>query len=199
MMVSSTSYRTLGDMVWPERNSSRWARGLALAVAGSLLLALSARLQVPFFPVPMTMQPLVVVLIGAAFGLRLGGATLVVYLMQGAMGLPVFAGTPEKGLGLAYMAGPTGGYLIGFVLAAMLAGFLAERGWGRGPLTTFALMVLATAMIYVPGILWLGTLVGWDRPVLEMGLFPFIWGDLAKAALAAALLPMAWSLLKKYR
>lgn len=188
--------RTLSEAVWPEQVGSKWRRAILLAIVGSLLLTLSARIQVPFYPVPMTMQPLAVVLIGAAFGWRLGAATLVLYYTQGLMGLPVFAGTPEKGLGLAYMAGPTGGYLVGFVLAATLAGFLAERGWGRTAFSTFALMVLAMAVIYVPGILWLGAIVGWDRPVLEMGLYPFLIGDMVKAALAAALLPMVWKLLK---
>ena len=110
------------------------ARSVAAVVLGSLLLTLSAQLQVPFFPVPMTLQVLVVLLVGVAAGPRLAGVTLAVYLAQGAAGLPVFAGTPEKGLGLAYMAGPTGGYLLGFLVAAVLVGWMAERGWDRGPL-----------------------------------------------------------------
>jgi biotin transport system substrate-specific component len=195
----SGAYRTLSEVAWPEQAGSKWRRAIVLAVVGSLLLALSARIQVPFYPVPMTMQPLVVVLIGAALGMRLGAATLVLYYTQGLMGLPVFAGTPEKGLGLAYMAGPTGGYLAGFILAAALAGFLAEKGWGRKALSTFAMMVLATAVIYIPGVLWLGALVGWDKPVLEMGLYPFLAGDVVKAALATAVLPMVWQFLKKIR
>ncbi len=195
----SGACRTLGEVVWPEQAGSKWRRAILLAIAGTLLLALSARIQVPFYPVPMTMQPLAVVLIGAALGLRLGTATLVLYYTQGLMGLPVFAGTPEKGLGLAYMAGPTGGYLVGFILAAALAGFLAQKGWGRRPLSSFAMMILAMAVIYIPGIMWLGALVGWDRPVLEAGMYPFLLGDMVKAALAAALLPMIWKFLKKNR
>jgi biotin transport system substrate-specific component len=107
------------------------AKSVGLVLIGSLLLTLSARVQVPFFPVPMTLQVLVVLLIGVAYGPRLAGATLAAWLAQGAAGLPVFAGTPEKGLGLAYMAGPTGGYLAGFLVAAILVGWLAERGWAQ--------------------------------------------------------------------
>src|SRR5256885_9623717 len=110
--------------MWPARTSAG-LRFAALAVLGSLALTLSAKLQVPFYPVPMTMQSLVVLLIGLAFGWRLGTATVLLYLAEGLAGLPVFAGTPEKGIGLAYMMGPTGGYLVGFVLAAAFLGWLA--------------------------------------------------------------------------
>ena len=163
---------------------------VAIVVAGSILLAISAKLQVPFYPVPVTMQTLVVLVLGMTLGSRLAFATLALYLIEGMAGLPVFAGTPEKGIGLAYMMGPTGGYLIGYLLAATLTGWLAERGFDRSlPKAAFAL-VLGNVAIYVPGILWLGSVIGWDKPVLAYGLTPFLVGDALKLALGACLLPL---------
>ena len=189
MISSSATHNTLLDTVWRDRTL---LRNIVLMVAGSLLLTLSAKIQVPFYPVPMTMQTLAVMLIGFAFGWRLGAATVLFYLAQGAMGLPVFAGTPEKGLGIAYIMGPTGGYLLGFFLAALLCGFLAERGWDRNPLGIAFAMVLATATIYLLGVGWLGSLIGWDKPVLEYGMLPFLYGDLLKVILGVALLSLGW-------
>lgn len=167
---------------------------LAFVIGGAALLWASAKLQVPFYPVPITLQTLVVLGLGMAVGWRIAGATLGLYLAQGLIGLPVFAGTPEKGIGLAYMMGPTGGYLIGSLAAAMLVGWLAERGWGRNPVSTVGAMALGNAVIYAFGVSWLGTVVGWDKPVLEWGVYPFVLGDLFKVGLAAALLPAAWRL-----
>ena len=143
----------------------------------------------------MTMQTFMVLVIGMAFGWRLGAATVLAYLVAGAAGLPVFAGTPEKGLGLVYMTGPTGGYLLGFLLAAIATGFLAERGWDRRAATTFLAMLVGNIIIYAPGLAWLGVVVGWDKPVPEWGLTPFLLGDLAKIALAMLVMPAAWKLL----
>jgi biotin transport system substrate-specific component len=188
-MFSST-YPVLADQAFSGRTTA--LRNVVLAIAGSLALWLSAKLQVPFYPVPMTMQTFVVLVIGTAFGWRLGAATVALYLAEGALGLPVFAGTPEKGIGLAYMAGPTGGYLLGYLPAAALCGFLANRGWDRGIVTMALSMLLGTVVIYAFGLSWLGTIVGWDKPILAWGLTPFILGDLLKLALAAAVLPLAW-------
>jgi biotin transport system substrate-specific component len=172
------------DALWPVRGASRLVRAAVLALLGSALLTLSAKFQVPFYPVPMTMQTLVVLLIGIAFGARLGVATVALYLAEGAVGLPVFAGTPEKGIGLAYMMGPTGGYLLGFVLAAAIAGWTVER---RRDGAGLALAVVAGSIaIYVPGVLWLASFVGFGK-ALELGLVPFVWSDLLKAGLAFAL------------
>lgn len=194
---------TLADRVWPaslEMNAmARALRGTALAVAGSLLIWLSAKIQVPFYPVPMTMGTLAVLAIGMAYGWRLGVATILLYLAEGAMGLPVFAGTPEKGIGFAYMLGGTGGYLVGYILAAASVGWLAERGWDKNVLRTALAMLVGNVLIYLPGLLWLGTLFGWDKPILEWGLFPFVLGDLAKLGLAAALMPFAWKMLGRPR
>ncbi|NIA67526.1 biotin transporter BioY [Pelagibius litoralis] len=174
-------------------------RSSLLAVVGSLLLWACAKIQVPFYPVPLTMTTFGVLAIGMAYGWRLGAVTVLLYLAQGAMGLPVFAGTPEKGIGLLYMAGPTGGYLLGYVLAAAACGGLAERGWDRNVFTAGLAMLIASVLMYLPGLFWLGVLFGWDKPILAWGLIPFIPGDLLKMALVAASLPVAWKLLAKFR
>jgi biotin transport system substrate-specific component len=195
MTTSVLNHPTLATAVWSDDNPV--LRNVLLAVAGSLALWVSAKVQIPFFPVPLTLQTLVVLLIGMAYGWKLGAATVGLYLLQGAMGLPVFAGTPEKGIGLAYMMGPTGGFLLGFVLAAALVGYLAQRGWDRNIATTALAMLLGNAIIYVPGLLWLGSVVGWDKPVLQWGMTPFLLGDLAKLIVAALLMPSIWKLLSK--
>ncbi len=192
MAQGATLYPTLAGAIWPAGKAHALLRGMVLALAGTALLTVAAKIQVPFYPVPMTLQTFVVLALGMAYGWRLGGATLLLYLAEGALGLPVFAGTPEKGIGLAYMLGGTGGYLAGFVLAAATCGWLAERGWDRGAVRTAAAMVIGNAIIYVFGLLWLGALLGWDKPILAWGLTPFLLGDLTKLALAAAALPLAW-------
>jgi len=192
MTQHATTHPTLADAVWRSDRTSALLRNAILAVLGSALLWASAKVQIPFYPVPMTMQTFVVLALGMAYGWRLGAATLGIYLLEGAFGLPVFAGTPEKGIGLAYIAGPTGGYLVGFLLAAAACGWLAERGWDRSVAKTAAAMLIGNVVIYVPGLLWLGALVGWDKPVLAWGLTPFLLGDLTKLALAAVVLPAIW-------
>ncbi|MCB1969347.1 MAG: biotin transporter BioY [Geminicoccaceae bacterium] len=190
-MTTSTSLQpTLIEAMG--RNGSGITRNLVLAVAGSVALWLSAKIQVPFYPVPMTMQTFVVLMIGMAYGWRLGAATVLLYLAEGAMGLPVFANTPERGIGLAYMMGPTGGYLAGFAVSAAVVGWLAARGWDRHIVTALLAMTLGTAIILALGNLWLGYLIGWDKPVLQVGLLPFLPGAAFKIALAAAVLPTVW-------
>jgi biotin transport system substrate-specific component len=155
-----------------------------------VLIALLAQLEIPLQPVPITGQTFGVLLVGALLGSRLGAVTVLTYLAWGAIGLPVFAGGNS---GLARLVGPTGGYLVGFLGAAFLVGRLSERGWDRRVLTTAVAMLLGTILIYLPGIAWLSRFVGWDR-VLELGLAPFVIGDLLKVALAALALPIAWTL-----
>ncbi len=196
-MISTQKHATLADMLWQGNHPG--LRILALAVLGSMALWVSAKIQVPFYPVPITMQTFVVLAIGMGFGARLGAATVGLYLLQGLAGLPVFAGTPEKGIGLAYMIGPTGGYLLGFVLAAAVVGYLAERGFDRNVFTTAIAMFVGNVVIYVPGLLWLGALFGWDKPILAWGLTPFLAGDLVKLALAAAAMPLAWRAVRRWR
>lgn len=190
---------TLAERAWPAEVDGRVWRLVALVCAGVGLLTVSAKLNIPFYPVPVTMQTLAVMLIGAACGARLGGATVLAYLAAGAAGLPVFAGTPEKGIGLAYMMGPTGGYLMGFFVAAVITGMLAERGYGRSILRTALAMTIGTIIIFAFGLAWLGTLLGWDKPILEWGLYPFIYGAVLKIALGAAIMPAAWALLARLR
>ena len=178
-----------------DKSSSQF-RTLFLVLAGSLLLTVSAKVQVPFYPVPMTLQTLVVLLIGVAFGWRMGFATVLAYLAQGAMGLPVFAGTPEKGLGLLYMTGPTGGYLVGFALAAATTGWLAERGLDRSAIGTAIAMFAGNAVIYACGLIWLSNFVGTEKAV-TFGMAPFLFGDLVKIVLATVTLPMIWKFLNR--
>ncbi|MBE0530177.1 MAG: biotin transporter BioY [Rhodospirillales bacterium] len=190
---------TLVSALWSAAAGAGWLRTAVLAVVGSLLLTVSAKVQVPFWPVPMTMQTFVVVVIGMAYGPRLGVATLTLYLAQGALGLPVFAGTPEKGIGLAYMVGPTGGYLVGYLLAVMGCGYLAERGWDRNFFTTAVAVIVGDVILFVPGVLWLGVLFGWSKPILAWGLTPFLLGELTKMALAAVVMPLAWKAARSRR
>jgi biotin transport system substrate-specific component len=189
MRLAPATHAPLVDLIWPtgQRNALRMA---ALAVLGSALLWASAKAQVPMWPVPMTMQSFVVLVIGFAYGAKLGTATVLLYLAQGALGLPVFAGTPEKGIGLAYMMGTTGGYLLGFVLCAGLCGWLAERGWGKTMAGLAAAMIAGSALLFVPGVLWLATFVGVEKAV-AFGLMPFLAGAVVKAALGVAVLMAA--------
>ncbi len=190
--MNTTTHPTLIDTLWSKDNAL--IRNVLLAVAGSIALWISAKIQIPFYPVPVSMQTLVVLMIGMSFGWKLGGATVALYLVEGLAGLPVFAGTPEKGIGLAYMVGPTGGYLLGFVIAAAVVGWLAEHGFGRNVILTAVAMLVGSFIIYIPGVLWLGSVVGWDKPVLQWGMIPFLYGDALKLVLAALLMPALWKL-----
>ena len=191
---------TLAGAVWPEQasTSSRAARAVLLALVGSAVLTLSARLSVPFWPVPLTMQSLAVLLIGAGFGLRLASATVVLYLLEGAVGLPVFAGTPMHGIGLAYMMGPTGGYLIGFVAAAAIVGFFAERGADRSVPKLLGAMTLGHVVVFGFGYAWLAYLLGKDL-AFTAGVEPFILGTVLKTLLAGLIVPAIWQLMAKRR
>ncbi|MDP2618676.1 MAG: biotin transporter BioY [Hyphomicrobiales bacterium] len=197
MQGMSNAQPTLLSAAWPASAES-FLRQIIVALAGTALLTLSAKTQVPFYPVPMTMQTFVVLVIGMTFGWRLGAMTVLLYLAEGAFGLPVFAGTPEKGIGLAYMAGPTGGYLVGFAVSAALVGYLGERGWDRNLLTTLAAMVIGTALIFVFGYLWLAHLIGLEK-AFQSGVLPFMWAAVFKIILAAAVLPLGWKFLARNR
>ncbi|MGO4450396.1 biotin transporter BioY [Phyllobacterium sp. TAF24] len=185
--TSSPSTVLLGNLL--NRRASLLQKAVLVMLASGALWA-SAKIQIPFYPVPLTMQTLMVIFIGMTMGVRLGPAAVALYLFEGAIGLPVFAGTPEKGIGLAYLLGPTGGYLLGYLPAAAICGWLAKRGWDRNPLWTALAMLAGNAMIYIPGLVWLGFAVGWDKPVLAWGLLPFLPGDVAKLVFAAVSLPL---------
>jgi biotin transport system substrate-specific component len=169
-----------------------------LALVGTLLLTISAKVQIPFWPVPMTMQTYVVLVLSMAYGTRLGVATVGLYLVLGATGLPVFAGTPEKGLGLAYMLGPTGGYLVGFVIGAWLSGSLAARGFDRGFVKTLIAMSLGHALIFAFGVAWLAQLMGLEK-AFTVGVAPFWAATIAKTLLGVVTLPLAWKLIEKLK
>ena len=196
-MIREASFPTLISSLLPLDKLNSGLRFALSAVLGSIVIAISSKIQVPFYPVPMTMQTFVILALSMAFGWRLATATLLLYLAEGALGIPVFAGTPTNGLGLQYMLGSTGGYLLGFVFAAALCGWLAERGWDRSALLTALAMLAGNCVIYIPGLLWLGVLFGFDKPILEWGLIPFMLGDLAKLALAAIVLPMVWKVINR--
>ena len=180
---------TLAGALWPARDAAHveWLRRAALAVFGCALLTISAKVQIPFWPVPFTMQTMIVLLAGMALGWRLGAATVALYLAQGAMGFPVFA----QGGGIAYFAGPTGGYLLGFLAAAALTGWLAERGWGRSALSAVAAMLAGTAVIFACGLAWLSYLIGAEKAIVG-GLVPFLTSEGLKIVIAAILMPACW-------
>ena len=190
--------RPLVSLALPQKRAARLAAQFALALGGTLLLTLSAKTKVVLGPVDMNLQTLAVLLIASAFGLRLGLATLLLYLAEGAAGLPVFQSTPEKGIGIAYMLGATGGYLAGFVVMAAIAGWAADRGWDRSAVKLFGAFMAAEAVMMAMGFSWLALLIGADK-AWQFGVVPFIVPDLVKVALAAALVPAAWSLLPKRR
>jgi biotin transport system substrate-specific component len=156
-----------------------------LALIGSLFIAVSARLQVPFYPVPMTMQTFAITLVAAAYGGRLAAATMLLYLAEGAFGLPVFANTPERGIGLAYMVGPTGGYLVGYTLAAIAIGHVVDRGWAHSLWRLGAVMAVAMVPVYLLGALWLAQFTGFAG-AFAAGVAPFVLGDVLKVALSVA-------------
>ena len=160
---------------------SKLIKNLFIALIGTIVLAVSAKIKIPFYPVPMTMQTLVVLLIGIAFGWRLGVATIILYLTEGIIGLPVFSGTPEKGIGLTYFFGPTFGYLIGFLITVFLAG---KFNYNNNVIKNFFKLTFATSFIYVLGMLWLGGLIGWDKPIFKLGAQPFLLAELFKILLA---------------
>ena len=167
----------------------------ALVVFGSLLLAVSAQFKIPLYPVPVTGQTLVVLLIGMTYGPRLGGITIAAYLFEGAIGLPVFAGGAA---GVAVLMGPTAGYLFGFLLAAIAMGYLAERGLGRTVVSTIAAMVIGNCVIYLCGALWLANFIGFGQAIAA-GVLPFLYGDALKLVVAAGLMPWAWRAVKSVK
>ncbi|HLI11365.1 MAG TPA: biotin transporter BioY [Alphaproteobacteria bacterium] len=185
--LSTARIPTLFATFWP---GAGIARAVVMVLGGSLLLALSAKVQVPFWPVPMTMQSLVVLLLGMSYGSRLGAATLAAYLAEGICGLPVFAGATA---GPAYMMGPTAGYLVGFLLAAALLGWLAEHGWGRGVVRLAVAMSIGHVLLFVPGVLWLAVLLGWGKAI-AVGVTPFIAATVLKTALGVAVMSALWGL-----
>ena len=155
-----------------------------LIFLGTMALTMSAKLKIPFYPVPMTMQTFVVLFLGLAFGYKIGLATVGVYLLEGIIGIPVFSNSPEKGVGLVYFTCPTMGYLIGFLSAVFFAGFLNLR---NNIFIIFSKLIFSVSTIYLFGVLWLGTLIGWDKQILQLGVAPFLLAELFKICLLTLL------------
>ena len=163
------------------------AKIILIAIFGSILLTISAKIKIPFYPVPMTMQTFVVLFLGIVLGPKVGLLTISLYLFEGIFGLPVFAGTPEKGLGLVYFTGPTMGYLIGFLAAVYLAGSFTYE---KKLISTFFKLILSVGLIYILGLIWLGTLIGWEKPIFKLGVQPFLLAELFKILLLLFLTPV---------
>lgn len=191
-MSITVNNKVLSEVIGPRSGAALRAKQVLLVVAGIAALAIAAKIRVPMWPVPVTMTTLAVLTIGAAYGPRLGLTTILGYLAVGALGFNVFAGSNGEAHGLAYMMGGTGGYLVGYALAAAALGVLARRGWDRSLVWMAAALLIGNALIYIPGLLWLGQLYGWDQPILAWGLWPFLVGDALKLALAALLVPALW-------
>ncbi len=195
MSVSAATQSTLMAQLWPVTKGPAALRVVLLALAGSALVAASAQIQVPLVPVPITGQTFGVLIVGMALGWRLGAASLALYMAEGTIGLPVFS---NFAAGPAVILGPTGGYIVGFVLAAGIVGYLAERGWDRTIGLTALAMLIGNIAIYVPGLLWLASQIGVEKAI-EFGLMPFLIGDALKLALAAGLFPVIWKRVGKPR
>jgi biotin transport system substrate-specific component len=159
-------------------------KSLLAIVLGSIALTISAKIKIPFYPVPMTMQTFVVLFLGISLGYKIGLATIGLYLIEGIAGLPVFSNSPEKGVGLLYFTGPTMGYLIGFLTACYLSSMIKFED---GFFVILGKLILATSTIYILGLLWLGTLIGWDKPILALGAKPFLLAEIFKIAILALL------------
>ena len=159
---------------------------ILVAILGTLLLAISAKIKIPFYPVPMTMQTFIVLFLGITLGPKIGLLTVSLYLLEGIFGLPVFAGTPEKGVGFIYFAGPTTGYLIGFLVAVYFAGLFK---YDKGLINTFLKLIFSVSFIYILGIIWLGILIGWEKPIFKLGAEPFLLAELFKMLLLSFLTP----------
>ena len=198
-MIHASTTGVLSAAFGPREGAALAVKQGALVLAGIAALVISAKISVPMWPVPITMGTFAVLTIAAGYGARLGLVTILGYLALGAVGFDVFAGSSAGTSGLSYMLGGTGGYLVGFVLATALMGALAARGWDRSMGKMALAMLIGNVAIYVPGLIWLGVLHGWDKPILAWGLTPFLIGDAIKLALAAMLLPGLWKVAARMR
>ena len=198
---SHTSFPVLVDLIWkdpagPQALTHSFVRSTVLAVLGSLFLALTAQISIPFYPVPITGQTFGVLLIGLTFGWKLAGGTVLLYLFEGAMGLPFFS---AGGGSLAHFLKPSAGYLIGFLPAAMACGWFAEKGFDRKFISVAIALLVGNFIIFAFGLTWLSIYLGWGEPILALGLFPFIPGLLIKTALIVVLLPSTWKAVQKFK
>ena len=167
-----------------QNTQSNVIKSIFIILIGSIVLTISSKIKIPFYPVPMTMQTFVVLFIGISCGYKIGLATISLYLLEGIAGLPVFSNSPERGTGIVYFTGPTMGYLLGFLSACFIASFIKSND---GYLKIFYKLILSVSTIYILGILWLGNLIGWDKPILELGVTPFLLAEIFKIALLTIL------------
>ena len=167
-----------------QNTQSQIIKSLIVIFLGSVILAISSKIKIPFYPVPMTMQTFVVLFLGISFGYKIALATISLYLLEGIVGLPVFSNSPERGIGLVYFTGPTMGYLIGFLSASFLASYIKSND---NYLLIFYKLILSVSTIYIFGVLWLGILIGWDKPIIELGVWPFLFAECFKIALLTIL------------
>ena len=169
-----------------EFKQSKIIKSVFVILIGTILLAISSKIKIPFYPVPMTMQTLVVLLLGIVLGWKLGLATVMLYLFEGIIGLPVFSGSPEKGIGLVYFTGPTMGYLIGFLFTVYFSGSFNFTG---NFFKKILQLIFSVSFIYLLGVLWLGTLIGWGKPLFQLGVQPFLLAELFKILIILFSLP----------
>ncbi len=160
--------------------NNKIVKNVIIVFLGTVLLTISAKVKIPFYPVPMTMQTFVVIFLGMCLGYKLGLATVALYLFEGIVGIPVFSNSPEKGVGMIYFTGPTMGYLLGFIIAVYVAG---KFTFNKNYLLNFIKIVFSVLPIYVLGLIWLGILIGWDKPIFELGAKPFLLAELFKVTL----------------
>ncbi len=176
-----------------QNTHSQIIKSLLVIFIGSIILAISAKIKIPFYPVPMTMQTFVVLFLGVSFGYKIALGAVILYLIEGILGLPVFSNSPERGVGLAYFTGPTMGYLIGFLSASFLASFIKLED---NYFIIFFKLLFSVSTIYILGILWLGNIIGWDKPILELGVMPFLLAEIFKITLLTVLTKKIFKLRK---
>ena len=195
------SNQFLIEAIWAPNREIIWIQRLVLAAIGILFLITAAKVKLilPFSPVPITLGTFAVLTIGTIYGQRLGLLTIFGYLLTGMLGFDVFANSSAEANGISYMLGGTGGYLIGYCLAIIALGYFAKLNWDRNIFKLAIVLILANILIYIPGLLWLGQLYGWDQPIIAWGLTPFIIGDILKLALTATLIPLIWKLIDKLK
>ncbi len=176
-----------------QNSHSKLIKSILIILLGSIALTISAKIKIPFYPVPMTMQTFVVLFLGMCFGHKIGLASISLYLLEGIIGLPVFSNSPERGIGFVYFTGPTMGYLIGFLTACYFASFIKDRD---SYFLIFIKLILSVSTIYLLGILWLGILLGWDKPIIKLGVSPFLYAELTKIILLTVLAKISINLRK---
>ena len=199
MHIKSNQF--LIEAIWSPNQEIIWIQRLVLAAIGILFLIISAKIKLilPFSPVPVTLGTFAVLTIGTVYGQKLGLLTIFGYLLIGMLGFDVFANSSAEANGISYMFSGTGGYLIGYCLAIIALGYFAKLNWDRNIFKLATALIFANILIYIPGLLWLGQLYGWDQPIVAWGLAPFIIGDILKLALTASLIPIIWKIIDYFK